>query len=219
VGALQLGSCALDHPPLADDNLPAPVKPTQRDRLLSDQEVQKIWHAASGEFGRLIKICQLTGMRRSEVAAIRGDWIQADTLVVPAINATNSWLYSQTRRSANPYDADKGYVCTLTVLVVRSTTAHIFHIGDARVSRLNGSSLEQLTEEHRVVVSSRESYLGRALGVKAQVEIDYWPVPIEVGDIFFMSTDGVHEHVGVVDQPRYPALGRRDAASGCPPGH
>src|SRR5207244_3309256 len=44
------------------------------------------------------------------------------------IAATNSWLYSQTRRSANPYDTDRGYVCTLSVMVVKSTTAHIFHI-------------------------------------------------------------------------------------------
>lgn len=71
------------------DNLPAPVSPTQRDRLLSDSEVTKIWHAATGDFGRLIKICLLTGMRRSEVAAIRSDWIQADTIVVPAAIAKN----------------------------------------------------------------------------------------------------------------------------------
>src|SRR5689334_8104792 len=27
------------------------------------------------------------------------------------IAATNSWLHAQTRRSQNPYDQDKGYVC------------------------------------------------------------------------------------------------------------
>src|SRR5881392_282139 len=66
------------------------------------------------------------------------------------IAATNSWLHSQTRRSANAYDADRGYVCTLSVMVVKSTTAHIFHVGDARICRIVGNSLEQLTEDHRV---------------------------------------------------------------------
>src|SRR6202046_3159915 len=40
--------------------------------------------------------------------------------------ATNSWLYSQTRRSQNAYDNDKGYVCTVSAMVLKSTTAHIF---------------------------------------------------------------------------------------------
>jgi serine/threonine protein phosphatase PrpC len=109
------------------------------------------------------------------------------------IAATNSWLYGQTRRSDYRYDKDKGYVCTLSAIVIKSTTAHIFHIGDGRVYRLSGSSLEQLTEDHRVTVSSEQSYLSRALGVNPEIEIDYLSVPIEPGDVFLLATDGVYE--------------------------
>ena len=108
--------------------------------------------------------------------------------------AVNSWLFAQTRRGATPYDKDKGYVCTLTAMVIKSATAHIFHIGDARVYRLSGSSLEQLTDDHRVVVSSQQSYLGRALGANPQVEIDYHAVPVAAGDVFVLATDGVYEY-------------------------
>src|SRR5580698_3837644 len=87
--------------------------------------------------------------------------------------ATNSWLHAQTRRSQYAYDNDKGYVCTLSALVIKSTTAHIFHIGDSRIYRLAGNTLEQLTSDHRVVVSSEQSYLSRALGINPQIEIDY----------------------------------------------
>ena len=80
-------------------------------------------------------------------------------------------------------------------MVIKSTTAHIFHIGDARIYRVVGHSLEQLTEDHRVIVSSEQSYLGRALGVNPQIEIDYRPLPIEKGDVFVLATDGVYEHV------------------------
>ena len=111
------------------------------------------------------------------------------------IAATNSWLHAQTRRSQHRYDMDKGYVCTLSVLVVKSATAHIFHIGDARVFRVAGKSLEQLTADHRVSVAGDETYLGRALGMNAEVEIDYRTVPLERGDIFVLATDGVYEHV------------------------
>ncbi len=111
------------------------------------------------------------------------------------IAATNSWLHSQSRQSQFHYDKDRGYVCTLSAMVIKSTTAHIFHIGDARIYRVAGRALEQLTEDHRVVVSSVQNYLGRALGVNPQVEIDYRSLHIERGDVFILATDGVYEHV------------------------
>ena len=111
------------------------------------------------------------------------------------LEATNSWLHAQTRRSQNPYEKDKGYVCTLSAMVIKSTTAHIFHIGDCRIYRLAGNSLEQLTTDHRVVLSSVQSYLGRALGVNPQVEIDYQSFRVERGDMFLLATDGIYEHV------------------------
>ena len=112
------------------------------------------------------------------------------------ITATNSWLHAQTRQSQYLYDRDKGYVCTLSALVIKSTTAHIFHIGDTRIYRIAGNTLEQLTEDHRIIVSSQQSYLGRALGVNQQIEIDYRSLPVEKGDTFVLATDGVYEHVG-----------------------
>src|SRR4030081_4133178 len=42
--------------------------------------------------------------------------------------ATNSWLHSQTRRSQYAYDKDKGYVCTLSALGIKSATEHLFHV-------------------------------------------------------------------------------------------
>jgi len=112
------------------------------------------------------------------------------------IDATNSWLHAQSRRGYSPEDRDRGYVCTFSAVVVKSATAHLFHIGDSRIYRVVGNALEQLTEDHRVVISSDEVYLGRALGMKGQVEIDYRAVPLERGDVFIQATDGVYEHLG-----------------------
>jgi serine/threonine protein phosphatase PrpC len=111
------------------------------------------------------------------------------------ISATNSWLHAETRRGLNASDMDRGYVCTFTAMVLKSRLAHIFHIGDCRVSRLTGCALEPLTDDHRLIVSSQQSYLSRALGAKPIVEIDYRAVPLRVGDLFILSSDGVHEHV------------------------
>src|SRR5688572_12368715 len=97
-----------------------------------------------------------------------GAW-SVKTSAQRVIDATNSWLHAQTRRGPHAYDMDKGYVCTLNVMVLKSATAHIFHIGDSRIYRRVGNALEQLTDDHRVVVSSQQTYLSRALGMKPQV--------------------------------------------------
>ncbi|MGR8941452.1 MAG: protein kinase domain-containing protein [Gammaproteobacteria bacterium] len=110
------------------------------------------------------------------------------------LTATNAWLDAQTRQSPYRYDKDRGYVCTFSAMVIKSTTAHIFHVGDTRIYRLRNNALEQLTRDHRVWVSPDESYLARALGINPQVEIDYQALPAEVGDIFLFATDGVYEY-------------------------
>ncbi|MDZ7938866.1 MAG: bifunctional protein-serine/threonine kinase/phosphatase [Rhodoferax sp.] len=109
------------------------------------------------------------------------------------LSATNAWLHAQTQHSPHRYDMDKGYVCTLSALVLKSTTAHLFHVGDSRIYRLRGSTLEQLTNDHRVWVANGQSYLGRALGITPQLELDYQALALEVGDIFILATDGVYE--------------------------
>ena len=60
----------------------------------------------------------------------------------------------------------------------------------------NVNDRPQLTDDHRVVLSSEQSYLGSALGINPQIEIDYRMLEIEKGDVFVLATDGVYAHVG-----------------------
>lgn len=110
------------------------------------------------------------------------------------LDATNSWLHSQSRRGPHRFDSDRGYVCTLSAMVLKAASAHLFHVGDSRIYRLAGATLEQLTTDHRIVVSSEQSYLARALGVTPHLEIDYQRLSVEKGDIFVLVTDGVYEY-------------------------
>lgn len=109
--------------------------------------------------------------------------------------ATNSWLFAQTQQGAGRYDKDRGWVCTFSALVIRSRTAHLFHVGDARIWQVQGATLEQLTTDHRVHAGGGSSYLGRAFGMAGTVEIDHRSLPLEPGDTFVLTTDGVHEHL------------------------
>jgi protein phosphatase len=109
------------------------------------------------------------------------------------IDAINSWLYSKNRKDLYHLDKDKGFVSTFSAMVLKSTTAHIFHIGDARIYRIRDNKFEQLTIDHRVFISDNKSYLARALGIDSKLNIDYNKIPILEDDIFLFSTDGVYE--------------------------
>ncbi len=108
------------------------------------------------------------------------------------LSATNSWLYSQ---GQTRYSSVKGMVSTLSVLVIKSNTAHIFHIGDSRIYLLRQNTLEQLTRDHRLWVSNDKSYLNRAMGIEPHLEVDYKNLPLEKNDRLLLSTDGLHDFI------------------------
>lgn len=108
------------------------------------------------------------------------------------LSATNSWLYNQ---GQSQYGSNKGMVSTLSILILKSTTAHIFHIGDSRIYRLRDGGLEQVTRDHRVWVNKETNYLNRAMGIEPVLDVDHRKISVSVGDIFILSTDGVHDFI------------------------
>lgn len=108
------------------------------------------------------------------------------------LSATNSWLYSQ---GQSRFQSTKGMVSTLSIIILKSTTAHIFHIGDSRIYRCRDGNLEQITRDHRVWVSQDKNYLNRAMGIEPKLEVDYQVIPLAKGDLFLMTTDGVHDFI------------------------
>lgn len=111
------------------------------------------------------------------------------------LTAINSWLYAQTRRSPSRYEIEKGYVCTLSSVVIKNRTAHLFHLGDTRIYRFNASGLEQLTNDHRIWTSGEQSCLSRALGMEPHCAFDYQTVDVNAGDYFILATDGIYEFI------------------------
>ncbi len=112
------------------------------------------------------------------------------------LSALNNWLYSRGHRE---YESARGMVTTLSILVLKSNTAHIFHIGDSRIYRQRDNELEQITRDHRVWISEQSSneknYLNRAMGIDLHLDIDYQKLTLEKDDIFILSTDGIHDFI------------------------
>ncbi|TYC62198.1 bifunctional protein-serine/threonine kinase/phosphatase [Zoogloea oleivorans] len=115
------------------------------------------------------------------------------------LSATNAWLHAQTMGSDGRFEKDRGYVCTFSALILKGRDLHLIHVGDSRIYRLHPQALEQLTEDHRVRLSSIESYLGRALGAGPYVEIDYRGWEAEAGEIYLLATDGAYGHLHAED--------------------
>ena len=87
----------------------------------------------------------------------------------------------------------KGFLCTFSSVVIKSRTAHIFHVGDSRVYLYRRGDLTQLTQDHSVFISKSQAVLSRAVGMDTQIHVDYQQVPIEENDILLCTSDGVHD--------------------------
>ena len=106
------------------------------------------------------------------------------------LTALNRWLFS---RGQGFQDNHRGHITTMSTVVFKSHTAHIFHVGDSRVYRLREGVLEQLTQDHSTPVSDHHAYLARAMGLDVRLDVDYQAFPLQAGDLFLQTTDGVHD--------------------------
>jgi integrase len=63
----------------------APPKSQAKERVLSDDEIRKLWHAAGsqGQFGRFVRFLLLTGLRRDEARMLVRAEIAEDRLEIP----------------------------------------------------------------------------------------------------------------------------------------
>ena len=108
------------------------------------------------------------------------------------IKSLNSWLYNQGQIR---YASELSLATTLAILILKSTTAHIFHVGDSRVYRIRNGKIKCLTKDHRLVIDKNKTYLARAMGGEHDVHFDYAKHLVEIDDIFVLTTDGVHEFI------------------------
>ena len=115
------------------------------------------------------------------------------------LSALNRWLYGQGQHQPDP---SRGFITTLSALVIKSTTVHVFHVGDTRIHQLRDGHLDLLTHDHRVWASREMNYLNRAMGADLALEIDYRSLPAEPGDIYVLTSDGVHDYLSAPDLAR-----------------
>jgi protein phosphatase len=115
-----------------------------------------------------------------------------------------------------------GMGTTLVCLIVRGGRYAVAHAGDSRAYRISGGRLAPLTRDHSLVqeqvdaglLTPREAarhplrnVITRAVGTDFSVEPDVLVGEVGEGDVFVLTTDGVH---GAVPDSRIETIAWRD---------
>lgn len=104
--------------------------------------------------------------------------------------ALNRWLHGQGQQYTQVH---QGFLATFSAVVLRAHAVHVFHVGDSRVWRWRRGALLALTRDHATRTAAGKRYLTRAIGMAHDVEIDYLVDDAEPGDLFLLTSDGVHD--------------------------
>lgn len=123
-----------------------------------------------------------------------------------AVQLANSVIYEA--GTAGP--ENKGMGTTLSAGILNGTKISIAHIGDSRIYLLRGKAMQQLTEDHSLVMehfkkglltkeqmeaSPLQNILTRALGTQKTPAVDLVETEIEEGDRFLFCSDGLFKAV------------------------
>lgn len=110
---------------------------------------------------------------------------------IRVIQSLNRFLWGQSQNSV----LGEGHLTTFSSLIFKGNQCFVFHVGDTRVYRYRANVLEQLTRDHTQKIDQHSTYLSRALGGDPVLEIDMLSEEIHPGDIYLLTSDGVHAHL------------------------
>ena len=138
------------------------------------------------------------------------------------IGAQNSWLADHNRRRQGSRRAPHGSAAadvaltTLTAVVLRGHAYTVAHVGDTRAWLLRGGATGecvQLTQDHAFDHPDQRSRLTRAVGLDDRVHIDFVQGELQSGDVFVLTSDGVHGVLSRAQLQRLAHAGDPQAAS------
>jgi PPM family protein phosphatase len=128
------------------------------------------------------------------------------TLLRRAVNKANAVIFENA--AANP--ERKGMGTTLVMVLFYEDKAVVAHVGDSRVYRLRGRSMEQVTADHSLVrelldkgvISTEEAVnnpysnvITKAVGVRPRLAAEVQELVTQPGDVFLLCSDGLTDMV------------------------
>lgn len=119
-----------------------------------------------------------------------------------AVKLANSIIYEAGKSDPN----NNGMGTTASALIMNKDKVSIAHIGDSRIYLLRNKTLQQMTEDHSLVMehvkkglltreqadkSPLQNILTRALGTQKNPAVDIYEVPVEDNDRVILCSDGL----------------------------
>ena len=129
------------------------------------------------------------------------------SLTEKAVRLANRRVHAEAVQKAG----QRGMGTTLTSVAIHERKAYLGHVGDSRAYLIRNDKIYQLTKDHSWVEEQLEkgllteeqarnhewrNLITRALGTKPQVSPDIVEIDVHEGDVFVISTDGLHGVVG-----------------------
>lgn len=178
------------------------VRASNQDAVI---ECPPLWGVADGMGGHQGGETASAGAKDGLSAQLKDKEPDVETLR-RAVQAINRRLYVRSQEE----EKLRGMGTTLSVLWLGRKDAIIAHVGDSRVYRLRGGKLEQLTDDHSMVMElaragmiteeqaaahPMRNVITRAVGTESGVEVDTLVTPRQAGDVWLISSDGLHGQV------------------------
>jgi len=122
------------------------------------------------------------------------------------ISYSNSMIY----QAAETVEGQRGMGTTLVAVMIQDSQIYAGHVGDSRLYLYRADSLRRITKDHSLVQDlidrgfyteeeARSANVGhivtRALGTKAQVEVDTLKHDLKASDVFLLCSDGLSDMV------------------------
>lgn len=118
------------------------------------------------------------------------------------LKLANQLIFEASKR----YPEDHGMGTTCTAILISDNRLSVAHVGDTRCYLIRRGEMEQLTNDHSLVmeqvrhglmskdderVQSGQNILTRSMGTEAEVKIDLDEHPLFPGDLLLLVSDGV----------------------------
>ncbi len=108
------------------------------------------------------------------------------------IQSLNRWLFAQNQSQRQ----NAGMATTLSALLLRGGRYYFAHVGDSRIYRFHEGAFQRLTHDHVWDHPELNTVLSRAVGLDAQLVVDYGDGELSAGDRFLVCSDGVWNRLG-----------------------
>jgi protein phosphatase len=130
----------------------------------------------------------------------------AEQLIAEHAVRANAAIY----HAAQTQPQYSGMGTTLVVALWHDNHVSVGHIGDSRLYRLRGGTLEQVTRDHSLLQeqidsgmitreqarhSQNKNLVTRAVGIDPEVEPEIHTYPVQAGDIYVLCSDGLNDMV------------------------